>query len=82
MSILRKFGQSFFLAGRRHTFAGWYSIGLYAHIISGPFAIVLAEPGLLKDLGRKLARDRFFASTVNAVAFGLIVKLWKQRALQ
>ena len=36
------FDQSFFLAGRRPTFAGWYSIGFYAHIISGPIAIVLA----------------------------------------
>ena len=35
------FDQSFFLAGRRPTFAGWYSIGFYAHITSGPIAIVL-----------------------------------------
>ena len=35
------FDQSFFLAGRRPTFAGWYSVGFYAHIISGPLAIVL-----------------------------------------
>lgn len=35
------FDQSFFLAGRRPTFAGWYAIGFYTHIISGPFAIVL-----------------------------------------
>ena len=36
------FDQSFFLAGRRPTFAGWYSIGFYTHIISGPIAIALA----------------------------------------
>ena len=35
------FDQSFFLAGRRPSFAGWYSVGFYTHIISGPFAIVL-----------------------------------------
>ena len=35
------FDQSFFLAGRRPTFAGWYSVGFYAHIIAGPIAIVL-----------------------------------------
>ena len=33
--------RSFFLAGRRPSFAGWYSVGFYTHIISGPFAIVL-----------------------------------------
>ena len=36
------FDRSFFLAGRRPTFAGWYAIGFYTHIISGPIAIVLA----------------------------------------
>jgi len=34
------FDQSFFLAGRRQSFAGWYSAGFYLHIISGPIAIV------------------------------------------
>lgn len=34
------FDQSFFLAGRRPSFRGWYSAGFYLHIISGPFAIV------------------------------------------
>ena len=35
------FDRSFFLAGRRPSFAGWYSVGFYTHIISGPCAIVL-----------------------------------------
>jgi prepilin-type N-terminal cleavage/methylation domain-containing protein len=33
------FDQSFFLAGRRQSFAGWYSIGFYLHIVSGPIAM-------------------------------------------
>jgi hypothetical protein len=33
------FDESFFLAGRRQSFAGIYSIGFYAHIVSGPFAL-------------------------------------------
>ena len=35
------FDQSFFLAGRRPSFAGWYSVGFYTHIISGPFVSLL-----------------------------------------
>jgi len=34
------FDQAFFLAGRKETFNGWYSVGFYLHIISGPIAIV------------------------------------------
>jgi len=34
------FDNSFFLAGRRVSFQGWYSYGFYLHIISGPIAIV------------------------------------------
>lgn len=33
------FDESFFLAGRRQSFAGIYSVGFYAHIVSGPIAL-------------------------------------------
>lgn len=35
------FDSSAFLSGRRHSFAGVYRTAFYAHIISGPLAIVL-----------------------------------------
>ena len=34
------FDKAYFLAGRRLSFAGWYSFGFYLHIISGPIALV------------------------------------------
>ena len=34
------FDQAFFLAGREESFKGWYSVGFYLHIVSGPIAIV------------------------------------------
>lgn len=34
------FDKSFFLAGRRVSFPGWYAFGFYLHIVSGPVAIV------------------------------------------
>jgi hypothetical protein len=34
--------EAAFLSGRRHTFLGWYRVGFYTHIITGPVAILLA----------------------------------------
>ena len=35
------FDSSAFLSGRRYTFVGIYRVAFYAHIISGPLAILL-----------------------------------------
>ena len=80
------FDRSFFLAGRRPTFAGWYSIGFYTHIISGPIAIILVVTLLItgqtkrfKTLHRWSGRVLTFI-TVLAVCPGGIIMATRSQA--
>ena len=80
------FDQSFFLTGRRLTFAGWYSVGFYTHIISGPFAIVLVVILLLtgnskrfKQLHRWSGRSLALI-TILAVCPGGIIMATRSQA--
>ena len=80
------FDKAFFLAGRRPTFAGWYAIGFYTHIISGPFAVVLVVTLLLTGTSRRFKQLHRWSGrlltliTILAVCPGGIIMATRSQA--
>ena len=70
------FDRSFFLAGRRPTFAGWYAIGFYTHIISGPIAIVLAVMLLVTGNFKRFKQLHRWGGRLLALITLLAVGVW------
>lgn len=64
------FDHSPFLSGRRHTFSGVYRWAFYAHILSGPVAVML---GLLLVLSGARQRFRRFHRMAGRLQIGIVL---------